>query len=112
MIDPQIVVDRNIKKEVGMISNIRITGRLSEVRQDYDVRETRGTGIRVYAKDKEGKIKTTVVDQNNEFEFYLTEGEYEIYIENEVYEFIDPVKTMTVKKKGEKPELLFEYKKK
>jgi|GEM_PF-489732 len=112
MVDPQIVVDRNIKKEVGMISNIRITGRLSEVRQDYDVRETNGTGIRVYAKDKEGKIKTTVVDQNNEFEFYLTEGEYEIYIENEVYEFIDPVKRMKVKKEGEKPELLFEYKKK
>lgn len=112
MIDPQIMIDRNIKMEVGMISNIRIAGRLSEVRQDYDVRETHGAGIRVYAKDKEGKIKTTVVDQNNEFEFYLTEGEYEIYIENEVYEFIDPVKRMTVKKEGDKPVLLFEYKKK
>ena len=110
--DPMIVVERNIKMNVGLVKNIRVAGRLSEVKQAYDSKETTVTGILVYAKSEEGEVHTAVVNQNNEFEFYLKDGKYEIYIKNDKFNFLQPTQTIEAKSAEEAEELLFEYKKK
>lgn len=110
--DPMIVVDRNIKMDVGLVKNIRVTGKLAEIKQAYDVKETSVTGIVVYAKGEDGIVQSTVVNQNNEFEFFLKDGKYEIYIENDKYNFVHSRQTIEVGNTEDLEELLFEYKKK
>ncbi len=112
MMDPVIVVEKNINRKVGMVKNIRVTGKLSEVKQAYDVVGTDVTGTVVYAKSEEGLIYTAVVNQNNEFEFFLKDGKYEIYIENDKYSYTNAKQTIKVENEGYLGSLLFEYKKK
>ena len=112
MIDPVITVDRNLKLEVGLIKNNRIKGRLREIRQAYDFLETNVRGIVVYARNQNGEVHTTVVNQNDEFEFFLKDGVYDIYIENDKYEYHNPVQSLKVDSSIEAEVLLFEYSKK
>ncbi len=112
MMDPTIVVDRNINIKVGLIKNLRVAGKLMEVKQAYDVLETSATGITVYAKNEEGIVQTAVVNQNNEFEFFLKDGIYDIYIENDKYNYINSKQTIEVENTDYSESLLFEYKKK
>ena len=112
MMDPVMMVSSNINRKVGLVKNIRLTGKLTEIRQAYDVLETDVTGIVVYAKSEDGTIQTAVVNQNNEFEFFLKHGKYEIYIENDKYSYTQPVQTVQVTKEGFTDTVVFEYKKK
>jgi hypothetical protein len=54
MMDPVIMVHANISRKVSLVKNIRVSGKLTEIRQAYDVLETDVTGIVVYAKVKMG----------------------------------------------------------
>ncbi|GGW30206.1 hypothetical protein GCM10007383_14360 [Arenibacter certesii] len=110
--DPMIVVDRNIKMNVGLVKAIRVSGKLKEIRQAYDFKETSVTGIAVYAKSEEGVVHTAVVNQNDEFEFFLKDGEYDIFIKNDKYNFINPKQTIVIGNTENAEILLFEYKKK
>ncbi|WP_240484971.1 hypothetical protein [Arenibacter latericius] len=110
--DPMILVDRNVKMNVGLVKNIRVTGKLTEIRQAYDFKETTVTGIVVYAKSEEGVVHTAVVNQNDEFEFFLKDGQYDIYIKNDKYNFINPKQTIVIGNTENVESLLFEYKKK
>lgn len=110
--DPRIFIDRNIKMEVGVIKIQRITGNLTEIKQAYDALDSDVRGIIVYAKDGEGQIKTTVVNQNEQFEFFLKDGIYDIYIENEKFHFHNPVQKVEIKSGKLIEALLFEYSKK
>jgi hypothetical protein len=110
--DPVMLISSNINRKVGLVKNIRLTGKLTEIRQAYDVLETDVTGIVVYAKSEDGTVHTAVVNQNNEFEFFLKHGKYEIYIENDKYSYTQPVQTVQVTKEGFSETVLFEYKKK
>ncbi len=112
MMDPVIMVNNNINRKVGLVKNIRVSGKLTEIKQAYDVLETDVTGIVVYAKGEDGAIYTAVVNQKNEFEFFLKDGKYELYIENDKYSYIQPTKTIQVKKDGNPEAVIFEYKKK
>lgn len=112
MIDPILFVDQNLKLQIGLIENNKVTGRLVEIKQIYDVLETNVRGIIVYAKNEEGEVQSTVVNQNNEFEFFLKDGIYHIYIENDRYKFENPIKTIDVKRSINPDVLLFEYSKK
>lgn len=112
MMDPKIVVDRNIHLKLGLVKNIRVMGKLSEIKQVYDVLGTDVTGIVVYAKSVDGLIQTAVVNQNNEFEFFLKEGQYNLYIENDKYTFTNPNQIILVTKDDYADVILFEYKKK
>lgn len=112
LMDPTIQVDENKKINVALIRYNKITGKLVEVKQPYDDQETDVTGILVYVKDKDGNVKSTVVDQNNYFEFFLKDGEYEIFIENTTYQFIHPVRNVNLAKDKVTDEVIFEYKKK
>ncbi|MCM4167647.1 hypothetical protein DHD08_08125 [Arenibacter sp. H213] len=112
MMDPMIMVSRNVNLKVGLVKNIRVTGKLTEIRQVYDFKETTVTGIVVYAKSEEGLVHTAVVNQNSEFEFFLKDGKYDIYIENDKYSYINPKQTIVVKNTDYTESLLFEYKKK
>ncbi len=100
MMDPVIMVHANINRKVGLVKNIRVSGKLTEIRQAYDVLETDVTGIVVYAKSEDGSIYTAVVNQKNEFEFFLKDGKYNIYIENDKYSYTQPTQTIQVTKKG------------
>src|SRR5690606_2929056 len=84
-IDPEIVVNHHLNMQVGMVKNIRIIGKVEEVRQSYDVLETNVAGMKVYARSEDGVIETTVVNQEHEFEFFLQYGSYQIYIENDQF---------------------------
>ena len=112
MMDPVIMVDKNINRKVGLVKNIRVSGKLIEIKQAYDVLDTDVTGIVVYAKGEDGVIYTAVVNQKNEFEFFLKDGKYELYIENDKYSYTQPTKTIQVKKDGNPEAVIFEYKKK
>lgn len=112
MMDPVIMVHANINRKVGLVKNIRVSGKLTEIRQAYDVLETDVTGIVVYAKSEEGMIYTAVVNQKNEFEFFLKDGKYTLYIENDKYSYTQPSQTIQVTKEGYSKTVVFEYKKK
>jgi len=112
MIDPVIMVNNNINRKVGLVKNIRVSGKLTEIKQAYDDLETDVTGIVVYAKSEDGKIYTTVVNQKNEFEFFLKDGKYDLYIENDKYSYTQPTQTIQVTKEGYSKTVVFEYKKK
>lgn len=112
MMDPVIVVNSNMNLKVGLVKNIRITGKLTEIRQAYDELETDVTGIVVYAKGEDGTVHTAVVNQNNEFEFFLKDGNYEIYIENDKYSYTQPRQNIQITREGYTGTVLFEYKKK
>ena len=110
--DSVINIDKNINRKIGLVKNIRVTGKLTEIKQAYDVLATDVTGIMVYAKSEDGLVYTAVVNQNNEFEFFLKNGKYDIYIENDKYSYIHPIQTIQVTKEGNLGAILFEYKKK
>ena len=112
MMDPVINVEKNINRKLGLVKNIKVAGRLTEVKQQYDILGTDVTGIVVYAKNQEGVIYTAVVNQNNEFEFFLKDGTYDIYIENEKYSYTHPKQTIQVTKEDYSDIIVFEYKKK
>lgn len=112
MMDPVIIVNNNINRKVGLVKNIRVSGKLTEIRQAYDVLETDVTGIVVYAKSEDGVIYSAVVNQKNEFEFFLKDGKYNLYIENDKYSYTHPSQTIQVKKEGYSETVVFEYKKK
>ncbi|KQT20994.1 hypothetical protein ASG22_16390 [Chryseobacterium sp. Leaf405] len=112
MIDPVIMVNNNINRKVGLVKNIRVSGKLTEIKQAYDDLETDVTGIVVYAKSEDGKIYTAVVNQKNEFEFFLKDGKYDLYIENDKYSYTQPTQTIQVTKEGYSKTVVFEYKKK
>ncbi|MGV8815452.1 MAG: hypothetical protein ACOH2D_15220 [Gelidibacter sp.] len=109
---PLIEVNKNINIQVGLVKNIRITGKLVEVKQAYDVLNTDVSGIVVYAKSEEGAIQTTVVNQNSEFEFFLKIGTYAIYIENDTFSFINPKQSIVIEDTDDSENLVFEYQKK
>ncbi|MFY1047197.1 hypothetical protein [Chryseobacterium sp. GP-SGM7] len=112
MMDPVIMVKNNINRKVSLVKNIRVSGKLKEIKQAYDVLETDVTGIVVYAKSEDGVIYTAVVNQKNEFEFFLKDGKYDVYIENDKYSYIKPTQTIQVTKEGYTEPVIFEYKKK
>ncbi|WP_262152456.1 COG1470 family protein [Chryseobacterium foetidum] len=112
MMDPVIMVSKNINRKVGLVKNIRVSGKLTEIKQAYDVLDTDVTGIAVYAKGEDGLIYTALVNQKNEFEFFLKDGKYEIYIENDKYSYTQPRQTIQVTKEGYSADVIFEYKKK
>ena len=112
IMDSVINIDKNINRKIGLVKNIRVTGKLTEIKQAYDVLATDVTGIMVYAKSADGLVYTAVVNQNNEFEFFLKNGKYDIYIENDKYSYIHPIQTIQVTKEGNLGAILFEYKKK
>ena len=112
MIDPVIMVNKNINRKVGLVKNIKVSGKLTEIKQAYDVLETDVTGIVVYAKGEDGVIYTAVVNQENEFEFFLKDGKYDLYIENDKYSYTQSNQTIQVTKEGYSETVVFEYKKK
>ncbi|MCW3170252.1 hypothetical protein OMO38_17120 [Chryseobacterium sp. 09-1422] len=112
MIDPVMMVKSNINRKVGLVKNIRVSGKLTEIKQAYDVLETDVTGIIVYAKGEDGVIYTSVVNQKDEFEFFLKDGKYELYIENDKYNYAKPSQIIQVTKEGYSTIVIFEYTKK
>ncbi len=112
VMDPAIMVTKNINKKIGLVKNIRVSGKLREIRQAYDEVETDVTGTVVYARSEEGVVSTAVVNQKNEFEFFLKDGKYELYIENDRYTYTQPSQIIEVKKEDFKEVVIFEYKKK
>lgn len=112
MTDPVITVYKNINRKVGLVKNIKVSGKLKEIKHAYDVLETEVTGIVVYAKSEDGTVYTAVVNQNNEFEFFLKDGTYSLYIENDKYSYTQPSQTIQVTKEGYADIVIFEYKKK
>lgn len=111
--NPEIAVDRHKDLQIAMVKDNKLTGKLVEVKQKYDDLETDVRGISVYAKDKQsGEIYSTVVNQNNEFEFFLTDGRYDIYIKNDKYKFINASQNIQLNDADYPEPLIFKYKKK
>lgn len=107
-----ILVDRDQKLSLGLVKRNRIHGVLKEVKQQYDELETDVRGVVIYAEDAQGNVSSTLVDQNNEFEFFLANGIYKIYIKNNKYEYADPLYTITLMNGNYTKPIIFEYKKK
>ena len=112
MIDPVISVQKNVNLQIGLGRNNLVKGKLAEIKQLYDELESDVTGILIYAEDKTGEKWYTAVNQDNEFEFFLKNGMYRIYIENSTYDFVNSSKVIELANKDYSHTLLFEYKKK
>ena len=82
------------------------------MKQTYDDLESDVRGIVVYAEDDKGQKTYTAVDQNNEFEFYLKNGSYRIFIENNKYEYVKSSQTIQLNNADYSETLLFNYVKK
>ncbi|HUH18722.1 hypothetical protein [Albibacterium sp.] len=107
-----VLVNRNRTLLLPMIQNIRISGELKEIRQQYDTKEADITGINVYAKNEKGEIFNTFVNPQGGFDFYLIEGNYTVYFENTRYEFLNPSQSAQAIKGETSKKLIFEFKKK
>ncbi|MCZ4317489.1 hypothetical protein O4H26_00635 [Aequorivita viscosa] len=110
--DPNIVIDSNKTLKIGLVKKNKVIGKLVELRQQYDKLATSVRGVVVYAKDSEGNITSTVVDQNDTFELFLGNGRYTIYIQNNKYEYINASQNVLLKNETNPKTLTFEYKKK
>lgn len=112
MRDPMIVVDSRKNIEIGLIKNNKVTGKLIEIKQKYDALGSNVRGVIVYAEDSKGNTYNTLVNNDNEFEFFLKNGTYKIYIKNNKYEYLKPVKEVTLNNADYSESLIFKYKKK
>ena len=110
--DASILVNRNINSPIALGKSNKVKGRLVEIRQAYDLQESDVRGIVIYAEDEQGQKTYTAVDQNEEFEFFLKNGTYRIYIENQKYEYLEPSKTIELNNADYSEILIFEYRKK
>ena len=112
MQDPTILVGKSMNLKIGLGKNNKVIGKLVEDKQTYDDLESDVRGIVVYAEDEKGLKTYTAVDQNNEFEFYLKNGTYRIFIENNRYEYVHPSQTIKLDNADYSETLLFNYRKK
>lgn len=112
MVDPTILVRKNLNLQLGLGRNNRVKGKLVEIKQAYDGLNSDVRGILIYAEDDEGNKTYTAVNQNEEFEFFLKNGTYRIYIENQRYEYLNPSQTIQLDNVDYSETLIFEYIKK
>ena len=110
--DPNIIVDSNRTLKIALVKKNKVIGKLVEIKQPYDKLNTTVRGVIVYAKDREGNVISTVVDQNDTFELFLGNGAYDIYIENNKYEYINASQKVILENEIHPKPLTFEYKKK
>ena len=112
MEDIIISVDKNINSQIALGKNNKVNGKLLEIKQTYDVQESDIQGILIYAEDKDGNKTYTAVDQKDEFEFFLKNGSYRIYVENQNYEFLTPSQIIMLENSDYPETLIFEFRKK
>ncbi len=112
LMDSEIVITKNIKANFGLVKKNIVVGKLVELKQQYDNLETSVRGVIVYAKDSNGKIVSTVVDQNDTFQLFLDNGTFTIYIQNTKYNYINASQKITLRNESKPKTLTFEYKKK
>ena len=110
--DTTILVDRNHSLKIALGKNNKVIGRLVEIKQNYDLQASDIRGIVIYAEDEYGAKTYTAVDQNDEFEFFLKNGTYRIYVENQNYEYLEPSQTIQLNNADYSETLIFEYRKK
>lgn len=112
MDDSSILVSRNYNSQIALGKNNKVKGKLIEIKQTYDLQGSDIRGIVIYAEDEDGEKTYTAVDPNDEFEFFLKNGSYRIFIENERYEYVKPSQTIELNNADYLETLIFEYMKK
>ena len=112
MQDPMILVSKSTNLKIGLGRNNLVKGKLVEIKQSYDNLESDVRGIVIYAEDEKGQVTYTAIDQNDEFEFFLKNGTYRIFIENNKYEYLKPSQTIELDNADHPEILLFNYRKK
>lgn len=105
-------VKRNKTVLLPMIQNNHISGELKEIRQQYDDKVSDIIGINIYARNEKGEIFNTYINPEGKFNFYIKEGTYTIYIENNRYQFLNSSQNIQVITGQDSDTLLFEFKKK
>lgn len=110
--DANILVNRNINAPIALGKSNKVKGKLVEIKHAYDFQEADVRGIVIYAEDEHGNRTYTAVDPQNKFEFFLKNGTYRIYIENQKYEYLEPSKTIELNNADHSEILIFEYRKK
>ena len=112
MNDPIILVSKSINFQLGLGKNNKVKGKLIEIKQEYDGLNSDVRGIVVYAEDEAGHKTYTAVNQDEEFEFFLKNGSYRIFIENQRYEYLKPSQIIQLDNADYSETLIFEYVKK
>lgn len=112
MNDAELIVRRNLNLQIALGKNNKVKGKLIEIKQAYDIQSSDIRGIVIYAENEDGEKTYTAVDPNDEFEFFLKNGSYRIYIENERYEYVKPSQTIHLDNVDYPEKLIFEYMKK
>lgn len=107
-----ILVNKNQNLQIALGKNNKVIGRLVEIKQNYDLQASDIRGIVIYAEDENGEKTYTAVDQNDEFEFFLKNGTYRIYVENQNYEYLEPSQTIQLNNGDYSETLIFEFVKK
>lgn len=110
--DPIILVSKSLNLQIGLGKNNKVKGKLIEIKQDYDGLDSDVRGIVIYAEDEDGNKTYTAVNQNEEFEFFLKNGSYRIFVENQRYEYLKPSQMIQLDNADYSETLIFEYVKK
>ena len=110
--EASIVVNRNINSQIPLGKSNKVKGKLVEIRQAYDDQEADVRGVMIYAEDESGEKTYTAVGPNDEFELFLKNGTYRIYIENQRYKYLEPSKTIQLNNEDHPEILIFKFEKK
>lgn len=107
----KVFLNKNISLEIPLIKMERLSGKLSYVSDKYSEGVPSSSGLRVKAIAGNGKIYSTLTNDEGTFSFYLPENKYNVYIETDglPYAMINPKETVEVKR-DQVVSLEFKYK--
>jgi len=107
----KVFLNKNISLEIPLIKMERLSGKLSYVSDKYSEGVPSSSGLRVKAIAVNGKIYSTLTNDEGTFSFYLPENRYSVYIETDglPYAMINTKETVEVKR-DQVVSLEFKYK--
>jgi hypothetical protein len=99
--------------DIPVVKTITLQGKLVEIKEKYDVQQADFMGINIYAQNVETKKVTVVVTEiDGSFVFQLTEGKYQLYIQNDRYEILNNQQEVTINQHDAPIDVIFNFKNK
>lgn len=106
-----VFLSKNIRLEIPLVKTERLTGKLTYVADKYNESVPSSSGLRVKAVAENGKVYSTVTNDEGDFSFYLPENKYSVYVETEgmPYSMLNPKEIVEIKR-NKVQSLEFKYK--
>jgi hypothetical protein len=98
--ETDVFLNKNIRLEIPLIKRERLTGKLTYIPDKYSDDVPSSAGLRVNAVAQNGKVYSTITNDEGTFNFYLPENKYSISVESEgmPYALLNPKEDVEVKR--------------